>query len=94
MSIVYVCHPVVESPLKVQRLVRSIPVGGIIKLFLVPASPTGVTKVVVVCTMFCGMAHIEDLLMLATKNSPGSGSNKSLTCQTPCVETVLLPLSL
>ena len=93
MSIVYVCHPVVESPLKVQRLARSIPVGGIIVISSSSQS-YWCNKGIVVCTMFCGMAHIEDLLMLATKNSPGSGSNKSLTCQTPCVETVILPLSL
>ena len=61
----------------VRRVIGSIPIGGPIELFLVPASAPRVTGV----TVF-GMVHIKEPLLLIEKNSPyigGSGFSFSLS---------------
>ena len=61
----------------VQKVVRSIPHGGPIELFLISAgAPQLVNKGYGMYYPVCGMVHIKNCLLLIKKSSPCSGGSR------------------
>ena len=81
---------VVECWLIMQKVIRSIPHGGPIKLFLVSAVlHNWYNKRRSMCYHVCGMVHKKDPLLLNEKSSPcscGSGFPPSLSGSLPYVQ--------